>query len=293
MPKITIIQVGTGKKAEIPETFTEFLRELINSCWDFDPKQRPSFSDILQMLHYKDFKLFDLNDHEINEIHNFVEMYSKTIPRCFKENKPDTKIKPQEEEKKFENIKILVIRDMDAGDTSFIRRYYRDIFSESYKCTIGVEFAEHIIDWNYNTKCNIQMWDIIGQELYGNRLPVFLKESYAAFIVFDVTRPKSLDVAVQWKEEIDKFVCTNKKKPIPVVLIANKIDLIENNLFFVTKEQIENFVSENNFVAYFRTSCRFRANVREAVNFQIKYILTNDIKPLETDASQNNEKDGL
>lgn len=49
-PKISLVEVGTGKKATIPESVTEFTRDLINSCWSFDPSDRPSFDEICQKL---------------------------------------------------------------------------------------------------------------------------------------------------------------------------------------------------------------------------------------------------
>ncbi|KAK8840241.1 hypothetical protein M9Y10_031186 [Tritrichomonas musculus] len=49
-PKISIVDVGIGKKAEIPSQITEFSRSLINKCWSFKADDRPSFAEICQML---------------------------------------------------------------------------------------------------------------------------------------------------------------------------------------------------------------------------------------------------
>ena len=49
-PKIGFVDVGNGKKAEIPSSFTSFSKNLINKCWSFDPKDRPSFSEIFEAL---------------------------------------------------------------------------------------------------------------------------------------------------------------------------------------------------------------------------------------------------
>lgn len=50
LPKIRIGDILTGKKAEIPTTFTEFAKKLINDCWNLEPKDRPSFKDIVDEL---------------------------------------------------------------------------------------------------------------------------------------------------------------------------------------------------------------------------------------------------
>ena len=50
-----------GKKAQMPASFTKFATELINSCWNFNSKDRPSFSDILCKLEEHDYMLADLD----------------------------------------------------------------------------------------------------------------------------------------------------------------------------------------------------------------------------------------
>ena len=43
MPKIKIRDICCGNKASIPSEFNKFAKDLIESCWNFDPSQRPSF----------------------------------------------------------------------------------------------------------------------------------------------------------------------------------------------------------------------------------------------------------
>lgn len=47
LPKIKIKERDSGKKAEIPSSFNEFSKKLLNECWNFNPKDRPSFQMIL------------------------------------------------------------------------------------------------------------------------------------------------------------------------------------------------------------------------------------------------------
>ena len=46
-PKITLVDIISGKKATIPDSFSRFSGELINRCWSYDPNERPSFAEIL------------------------------------------------------------------------------------------------------------------------------------------------------------------------------------------------------------------------------------------------------
>lgn len=56
-PNISLVDVGNGKKAEIPSSITEFSRELINNCWSFNSTDRPSFGKICEILEGNENKL--------------------------------------------------------------------------------------------------------------------------------------------------------------------------------------------------------------------------------------------
>lgn len=70
--------------------------------------------------------------------------------------------------KKEHLYKILVIGELGTGKTSFIKRYVHQFFSSNYRATIGVDFALKVIPWDENTLVRLQLWDIAGQERFGN-----------------------------------------------------------------------------------------------------------------------------
>ena len=176
-------------------------------------------------------------------------------------------------------IKILVVGEMGTGKTSLIRQYVQGFFSEFYKTTIGVDFANKEIKRDDNITISLQLWDIAGQERYGNMTRVYYQEACAAFVVFDVTRTTSLDLSVAWKNDIDEKVFTSQNKPIPCLLLGNKIDLCAEGKWAKTKEEMDQFVNDNKFIGFFETSARNGTNIDEAVNFLVNYILDNKIEP--------------
>lgn len=169
--------------------------------------------------------------------------------------------------------KILVVGDIGTGKTSIIKRYVHGIFSSAYKSTIGVDFALKVLNWDDNTVIRLQLWDIAGQERFGNMTRVYYKEAVGAFIVFDVTRPPTFEAIQKWKNDIEHKVSLPDERPIPCVLLANKCDL--PNAINKSSEEMDQFCEENGFAGWFETSARDNKNIDEAANFLVRQILKN------------------
>ena len=74
LPKITVAEQASGKKASIPSYINKVSRDLINSCWSASPSERPSFTDILDVIKKNNFRLIDGVEKNIIEITNFVNL---------------------------------------------------------------------------------------------------------------------------------------------------------------------------------------------------------------------------
>lgn len=48
-------------------------------------------------------------------------------------------------------------------------------FSSRYKITIGADFALKQLDWDSETRINIQLWDIAGHERFGYLTSVYYR----------------------------------------------------------------------------------------------------------------------
>jgi len=120
--------------------------------------------------------------------------------------------------------KILVVGDIGTGKTSIIKRFVHNIFSSHYKSTIGVDFALKVLHWDPHTEVRLQLWDIAGQERFGNMTRVYYKEAVGAFVVFDVTRQATFDAVAQWKADIDaKVTCDQKTVPFPLFFLSTSV----------------------------------------------------------------------
>lgn len=156
-----------------------------------------------------------------------------------------------------EPCKILFLGDIGTGKTSIIKRFLGGVFSIGYRSTIGVDFAKGVIKRESDTTdINLIMWDIAGPERYGNLTHIYYKDALAAFIVFDVTRLNTLAAAKIWKTDLDEKLMKTNNKHFPVILLANKIDLLDEEKRAKLKEDIDIFYHEYGFLAWFEISAK-------------------------------------
>jgi Ras-related protein Rab-32 len=96
-----------------------------------------------------------------------------------------------------------------------------------------VDFALKIIQHESDMTINLQLWDIAGQERFGNITRVYYKGAVGAFVVYDVSRAITFQNVLKWKNDLDTKVQLPKGRGnIPVVLLANKVIFL--NFFFFT-----------------------------------------------------------
>jgi len=148
-----------------------------------------------------------------------------------------------------------------------VRQYVHKTFSNNYKSTIGallslprlpprllsaphtrpratgVDFALKLIRWDDHTQVRLQLWDIAGQERFGNMTRVYYKEAVGAIVVYDVNRAPTFEAVKKWKNDIDNKVMIPSGM-IPTILLANKCDLLKDP---VDKAELMKFCADNDF----------------------------------------------
>lgn len=165
-------------------------------------------------------------------------------------------------------FKIVVVGDGAVGKTSLIKKFTKGTFEMDYVKTIGAQFSK------YNKEINEDMirlifWDIAGQEDFIFLHHFFYKETKAAIIVFSLEENdlgnNSFTHIENWYDELKKY-CDD----IPVVLFANKFDLIEKINIDISR--IEELVKNYNFLNYYITSAMTGEGVIEAFNAIIEKL---------------------
>ncbi|XP_044741115.1 ras-related protein Rab-38 isoform X3 [Chrysoperla carnea] len=217
-------------------------------------------------------------------INNNTMLYHKTIEKP----KPMSSMIEAGTERREHLYKILVIGELGTGKTSIIKRYVHQFFSQHYRATIGVDFALKVLNWDANTIIRLQLWDIAGQERFGNMTRVYYKEAVGAFIVFDVTRVATFDAVVKWKQDLDSKVQLADGSPIPCILLANKCDQQKEGLVN-TPAKMDEYCKEKGFAGWYETSAKENINIEEAARSLVNKILLNDKLLHGNDSKKDNE----
>ena len=182
------------------------------------------------------------------------------------------------------DLKILVVGYRGAGKTSFVKRWTKDEFKESYSTTIVSEFGFKIHESN-DKLYRIQLWDIGGQDMSPTMAKIFARDSHGCVVLSDSTNIKALEDTLNWKNLVSQETNFIDGEKLPFILVQNKIDLIENREDFVKIEnETKTICEDNNFEKYFMTSVKLNVNVEESMTFLIDKI----IKRLEKYAQSGN-----
>lgn len=130
-------------------------------------------------------------------------------------------------------LKIVLIGDGGVGKTAIRERYLGRGFKAQYLLTIGADFAMQ--DANIKGEpIRFQIWDLAGQQRFDAVREVYYKGSVGALLVYDVTRPDSYFNTPKW---INELWTNNGRGRIPIVVVANKIDMRELSDDTVSPEQ--------------------------------------------------------
>lgn len=165
---------------------------------------------------------------------------------------------------------MLVVGNVATGKTSVINRFAKNKFSKDYCTTIGVDFALKRVRMGAS-ELNVQLWDIAGQERFAGLSRIFYTHAVAAVIVYDVTSRETFDSVIKWKQDIDAKVFLPSGAKIPVLLLGNKSDLLQDGddagsgaQSCVSPDDLKRFVELHGFYAHAECSAATGVNVKES-----------------------------
>nr|PNR63214.1 hypothetical protein PHYPA_001639 [Physcomitrium patens] len=161
------------------------------------------------------------------------------------------------QEEDFESeVKVVVVGNGCVGKTSMIKQFCKGQYSDEYKKTIGVDFLEkHQFVQALEEEVKLMLWDTAGQEQFHSITRSYYRGAKAAVLAFSTTDRESFNAIPLWKHKRFRLSCRKSTKvspvsnstlpptltglyglkyqveeecgPIPMVLVQNKVDLLE------------------------------------------------------------------
>ncbi|XP_063411077.1 uncharacterized protein LOC134694010 isoform X2 [Mytilus trossulus] len=165
-------------------------------------------------------------------------------------------------------VKTVIIGDFNVGKTSVALRFTRDQFKEKYQSTIAASFFANSLDFN-GEKIAFQIWDTAGQERYRSLIPMYLRGSEAAIIVYDITSKASFKGVHFWLG----FLRDNGPQGLKIAIIGNKLDLEASRE--VSEKEVESFCDEEK-IYFMEVSAKTGDNVQRLFTDIAKSILSGD-----------------
>ena len=174
-----------------------------------------------------------------------------------------------EESKNEETIKIIILGDSKVGKTSFIIRFTKNKFDETYLATIGIDYKYRIINIE-NKQYKLMYYDTAGEEKYKSIPKNYIKNMQGIILMYDITDKLSFESIINWISDVKEI----KGENFPMILVGNKIDLNESR---EVTEEMGYELADKNQIEFFETSNKDGTNIQEA-GLEIVYKILGETK---------------
>lgn len=161
--------------------------------------------------------------------------------------------------------KIMMLGDADVGKTSLTIRYISGFYLEDLKLTIGVDFYSKTANYK-EKKVKLQIWDFAEEERFRFLLHQYCKGANAAFFLYNITIPRTLDHLPEWTQIIREHA-----GDIPIILVGTNLHLKEQRT--VTREQGIQVARLHNLSGFMEVSSKTGQNVEKLFDVMTEILL--------------------
>ncbi len=168
-------------------------------------------------------------------------------------------------------FKTVLCGEPGVGKSSLIVRYIHNRFSADMSMTLGINvYTKHLQHGVEGTnKITLSLFDIGGQERFKHVREIFLKGARGAALVYDVTRPNTLEKLNEWWDQLKSAV---SEQIVMTVLVGNKVDLVAYEA--VSEAEGERFAKKIGAIQHIRTSAKTSENVNSMFMHLADAIIT-------------------
>lgn len=153
-------------------------------------------------------------------------------------------------------LKVITCGEGGVGKTTLLHRYIEGVFLANTRLTIGVEFFLKELNIE-GKKILLQVWDFGGQDHFRPLLKNYAVGARGALLLFDLTRPSSLERIEQWVD-----ICRQGNQEIPIIFLGTKLDL-EDQITIFDSFALK-FKEQYGFFKYLKISSKTAENVNLA-----------------------------
>ena len=121
------------------------------------------------------------------------------------------------------DLKVILLGDSAVGKSKLIERYLMDEYNPRQLSTYALTLFRKEVKLEGGETSVVDFWDTAGQEAFNRMHPSYYYRAHCCILLFDVTRKVTYQHLADWYKELREY-CEN----IPVVLVANKIDVDYN-----------------------------------------------------------------
>ena len=154
-------------------------------------------------------------------------------------------------------IKIVIIGDSGVGKSNYLYRFVEGRFCPIHEATVGFDYKSKIIFLpNSKKTVKFQIWDTAGQEKYMSINKNLFQRVQGIILMYDITETKSFENLNQWMSVVKQLA-----NGIPLILIGNKIDLVDGRK--ISEEKGKDFALSHK-IDFFESSGKSGVNVEES-----------------------------
>lgn len=167
------------------------------------------------------------------------------------------------------NKKVIIIGSNNTGKTSYLKNIINHSFSEIRSPTFG-SFCCNYTTSLYKNITTVDIWKLPTINEHDKINKFLCQNTDGLFLFFDITNKHSLSILRKKIKTIVKSVGNT----VPIVVIANKSDLIESRE--TSDKKIQVFLDKlnelNSYVQFFETSNKTKQNVNESFKWLLNQM---------------------
>ncbi len=147
-------------------------------------------------------------------------------------------------------VKVVVAGPGGVGKTTLLKRYETNNFIPAVT-TVGVNFL--VMDQEVGDKVlRIAYWDYAGEDRFRSLFPGYCQGSSGALVAFDTSRIQTMAELPEWI----RMIRQHNEPDLPIVLLGNKVDTIDENRRNIAAQAAERFSKEHNLAGYYLCSAK-------------------------------------